>query len=58
MRLAENERSEVRSASRIIPRAKLSGIIYDTQPLALGFIHLNLILLFHAQFYQPDQQAP
>jgi len=24
MRLAENERSEVRSASRIIPRAKLS----------------------------------
>ena len=40
MRLAENERSEVRSASRIIPRAKLSGIIYDTQPLALGFINL------------------
>jgi len=27
MRLAENERSEVRSASRIIPRAKLSRAI-------------------------------
>jgi hypothetical protein len=38
MRPKLQKRSALKFVGRIIPRAKLSGTIYDKQPLALGFI--------------------
>ena len=65
------KQSALKLAGRIIPRAKLRGTIYDTQPIALGYNtrdfnwiyalsgnDVNLILVIRCIHHQDTQILP